>query len=72
MVQHAELESEMPHTSATALDRRCLYLAISCKDRGLQFRAIRYPVPRLTSEVSQVQYVMQELPLQRSSNEVSE
>ena len=72
MVQHAELEPEMPHTSPTAVDRQCLYLAVSCRDRGLQFRAIRHPVPRLTPEGSQVQYVAQEVPLQRSSNDVSE
>ena len=46
MVQHAELESEMPHTSATALDRQCLYLAVSCKDRGLLLR-------RSSNEVSE-------------------
>ena len=72
MVQHAELEPETSHTSPTALDPQCLYLVVSCEDRGLQFRAIRHPVPGLNPEGSQVQYVAQEVPLQRSSNEVSE
>ena len=72
MVQHAELESDMPDTSPTALDRQCLYLVVSCEDRTLQFRTVRRPVPRSTPEASQVQYVARQVPLQRSSNEVSE
>jgi len=72
MVRHAEHESRMTYAYATAFEREWRYPVTSCKDRALRRGIIRNPVSRLTSEVLQVRYVMEDLHLQRGSSEVIE
>jgi len=72
MVRHAERESRMTYASATACDREWRYPVTSCPDRAPRMGVILDPVSRLTPEVLQVRYVMEELHLLRGSSEVVE
>lgn len=62
----------MIHPSATVFDREWLSLLTSCTDQGPRLGVNREPMSRLTPEVPQVRYIMQELRLVRGSSKVVE